>query len=262
MTTEVQKEASPPSLWNPNAAACWSLLFTPIFGASLHAINWRALGEEGKSKRSMLWAVGCVAAMVLAYFLPPIAGNLVNLLYMLMWYFLSAKQQVNHIETRLNNSYKKKSWAKPLIIAIAISSILVVAIIEGIEEDESLQQQQENHNSSAVDKTPQHYVYAHDLYNKIATNAAAAQSEYTNEYIRVSGILNSIQGWGSGYFALIIDDGENPGRGAYCIFSSDRAANLNHLKSGAEISINGRIKNYSIISTPFGVEMQDCNVIQ
>ena len=32
-----------PALWNPNAAASWSLLFSPAFGAFLHMKNWQAL---------------------------------------------------------------------------------------------------------------------------------------------------------------------------------------------------------------------------
>lgn len=210
----------------------------------------------------MLWALGCLAVMALTYFLPPRTGKLTSIAYLLMWYFLSANQQVKYIEVHIKNSYKKKGWAKPLIIATTILAACVIAITESFEDDESNQLQQENKNISEVDKTAQHYVYAHDLYNKVATNAAAAQNEYANDYIKVSGLLNSIQGWGGGQFALIIDNGENVGRGAYCLFSNDYASKLNHLKAGAEISINGRIKHYSIVATPFGVEMQDCSVMQ
>lgn len=32
------------TLWNPNAAVNWSVLFTPIFGAWIQAKNWKALG--------------------------------------------------------------------------------------------------------------------------------------------------------------------------------------------------------------------------
>jgi tRNA_anti-like len=263
MNTETKGGNSPPSLWNPNAAAVWSLLFTPIFGASIHAINWQALGEEVKAKQSILWALGCIATMVMAYFLPPLAANLANILYLFIWYFISAKRQVDHVEIRLKNSYTKRGWAKPLIIAIAILSVCVVAIIESIQEDESIQQQpRDNNDMKGVDKTAKHYVYAHDLYKKIGTNAAAAKNEYSNDYIRISGILNSIQGWGTADFALIIDNGENIGEGVYCLFGNDYATQLNHLKAGAEINIKGRVRNYSVIGAAFGVEMQDCSITQ
>ena len=42
-------------LWNPTVAANWSLLFSPILGAWLHAKNWAALGNEVKEKQSMYW---------------------------------------------------------------------------------------------------------------------------------------------------------------------------------------------------------------
>jgi hypothetical protein len=38
-----------PALWNPNAAANWSLLFSPMFGAWLHMKNWAALGEPERA---------------------------------------------------------------------------------------------------------------------------------------------------------------------------------------------------------------------
>lgn len=45
------REAAAIALWNPNAAANWSLLFTPLFGAYLHMLNWRSLGEAGGPPR-------------------------------------------------------------------------------------------------------------------------------------------------------------------------------------------------------------------
>ena len=32
-------------IWNPNAAANWSLLFTPAFGAYIHYLNWQKMGK-------------------------------------------------------------------------------------------------------------------------------------------------------------------------------------------------------------------------
>ena len=41
-------------LWNPNAAAIWSLFFTPIFGAWIHARNWKALNRQKEARWSMM----------------------------------------------------------------------------------------------------------------------------------------------------------------------------------------------------------------
>jgi hypothetical protein len=58
--------ASPP-LWNPSAAANWSLLFSPAFGALVQMKHWEALGEPAKASAArgfLLFAmvVGGVAA--------------------------------------------------------------------------------------------------------------------------------------------------------------------------------------------------------
>ena len=45
------RQDSPP-LWNPNAAANWSLLLSPAFGAFLHMKNWEELGEPAKAAAS------------------------------------------------------------------------------------------------------------------------------------------------------------------------------------------------------------------
>jgi len=43
------------AIWNPNAASNWSLIFTPAFGAYLHALNWRTLGEPDRAQSAMVW---------------------------------------------------------------------------------------------------------------------------------------------------------------------------------------------------------------
>ena len=44
-----RRAAAAAPIWNPSAAASWSLPFSPIFGAYLHMLNWRALGDEQKA---------------------------------------------------------------------------------------------------------------------------------------------------------------------------------------------------------------------
>ena len=44
------------ALWNPDAAACWSMLFTPLFGTILVIRNWEALGEP---KRAVEYELFC-----------------------------------------------------------------------------------------------------------------------------------------------------------------------------------------------------------
>ena len=43
---------SKPKLWNPSTATWLGLLFTPVFGMVIHALNWRTLGEAKRFKAS------------------------------------------------------------------------------------------------------------------------------------------------------------------------------------------------------------------
>jgi hypothetical protein len=45
----------PPALWNPKPAAYWSLLFSPAFGAFLHARNADAMGRVDEAKANRMW---------------------------------------------------------------------------------------------------------------------------------------------------------------------------------------------------------------
>jgi hypothetical protein len=53
----VQGEAAP-ALWNPGAAASWSLLLSPAFGAFLHMKNWGWA-------QPLLVAVGAIVGFVI-----------------------------------------------------------------------------------------------------------------------------------------------------------------------------------------------------
>ena len=59
-------DKKPVTLWNPNVAACLSILFTPIFGAWIHAKNWENLGKDKEKKWSMLFVYGLIIVTLLA----------------------------------------------------------------------------------------------------------------------------------------------------------------------------------------------------
>lgn len=117
MSQESQVNHSSVPLWNPKAAAFWSLLFFPVFGAWLHAKNWSALGDKIKAKQSMYWVYGGVLELLLGFLpLPPIFG-LILIGYFFAWYFLSARSQIKYVEEQVGGIYEKRGWAKPLGIA-------------------------------------------------------------------------------------------------------------------------------------------------
>jgi hypothetical protein len=43
------------AIWNPLAVACWSVVFTPAFGAYLLMRNWQTLGESRQAALARVW---------------------------------------------------------------------------------------------------------------------------------------------------------------------------------------------------------------
>jgi hypothetical protein len=126
-----------PALWNPSAAANWSLIFTPAFGSYLQMLNWRALGEQTKAAQAsgwffaslgMLLAEGALGALGAASHSTADASRSVGLVYLIVWYFAAGRPQIRYIKAHFGRSYPRKSWMKPLLIAVCISGGLVVAL--------------------------------------------------------------------------------------------------------------------------------------
>jgi hypothetical protein len=111
------------ALWNPVAAVNWSILFTPILGAWIHAKNWKELGEKDKAKRSMYWVYGTTLLLLITLFSNVgIVG-----LPILFWYFISAREQIKYFKEKVGNNYTRKDWGMPL--SISIGAVVVVSII-------------------------------------------------------------------------------------------------------------------------------------
>ena len=135
-------DAAAPALWNPNAAASWSLFLSPVFGAVLHMKNWQALGETKKAEQSRMWVIASVAFFgilaVAAALLPE--SKVVDLGaragafgLLIAWYTQSARPQARYIAGRFGTSYPKKGWGKPLLYALLcfagyLAVVFVVAL--------------------------------------------------------------------------------------------------------------------------------------
>lgn len=122
-------EAGPaPALWNPNAAASWSLLFSPIFGALLHMKNWQAMGEPRKAAASKAWALAGVGFLVLtlvASFVAPesqgvdLLGRFGGFVMLIAWYYAIGKSQATLVAARYGKAYPRRGWLQPLLLAVA-----------------------------------------------------------------------------------------------------------------------------------------------
>ena len=124
----IDKEIAP-ALWNPAAAANWSLLFSPIFGAFLQMENWKALGQPEKAAKSRLWLLGSIAFFItlgISSLLMPESKDLDTLrrggglVLLLVWYYATGKSQHTYVITHFGKHYPHRSWAIPLLTALSI----------------------------------------------------------------------------------------------------------------------------------------------
>lgn len=123
-----------PAIWNPNAAANWSLLFSPAFGAYLHARNAERLGRHDEAKSNQRWFYGSLVflgASVLSALVPAIIDapfRLIGLVILLTWYFTVAKKQATFVKQTFGAGYQKRSLLQPLLIGFAcLVGIFVIA---------------------------------------------------------------------------------------------------------------------------------------
>jgi hypothetical protein len=132
MSTEVA-----PPIWNPNVAACWSLFFSPVFGAILLTMNWRSLGEEEKATTSRLWAIASLVLLLLSMAAPFVAGDSAGVQLamdgiafgmLISWYITSARSQARYVRERFGGVYPRRGWIVPIICAIASFAVLIFAV--------------------------------------------------------------------------------------------------------------------------------------
>jgi hypothetical protein len=124
----------PPALWNPNAAAGWSLLFTPAFGAFLHARNADAMGRHSEAKANKVWFYVIIAyfgfTLMPISFIPELFFRLARLGLLLGWYFNLGRDQIKYVNEAWGYGYERKPWTKPLITALCclVATFIVLTV--------------------------------------------------------------------------------------------------------------------------------------
>jgi hypothetical protein len=134
--------AAAPALWNPNAAANWSLLLSPIFGTWLHMLNWRALGETERAESAKTWLMVSTllqAGVSIGGALLPFSGlerlrAPVSFVLLIAWYFASARSQAKWVTEHYGDDYPRRGWTPPLLGALVlwIASALAFLLMAGI----------------------------------------------------------------------------------------------------------------------------------
>lgn len=127
------------ALWNPMAAALWSLLLTPAFGAWLHARNWERLGHPEKAKEAQAWVVAiCIVSLVNLVVVAVATANgsdfsipsSVSLVLLGVWYGMSAHAQVKYVALHHGQAYVRRTWGLALVTGLAaVAAFLLLNIL-------------------------------------------------------------------------------------------------------------------------------------
>jgi hypothetical protein len=117
------------ALWNPEAAAMLSVVFSPVFGACIHALNWKTLGNQRLFKASLLWTLpGIVLPFVAGALLPLWLASSIGVAYLGAWYLFAAIGQVRHVRNSLNGAYARRGWLPPIICALVALTLVLFAV--------------------------------------------------------------------------------------------------------------------------------------
>jgi hypothetical protein len=117
------------ALWNPDAAALWSMWLTPLFGCALHLVNARVLGHRGMFVSSVMWLIVCApaTAWAMAHMLARdtsmqsvlVASSLLAPLAC-VWYCFAARPQSQYIVERHGRNYPRRSLVKVLVPTLLV----------------------------------------------------------------------------------------------------------------------------------------------
>jgi hypothetical protein len=114
-------------------------VFSPAFGAFLHARNAQSLGRTDEAKANRIWFYASLAYfgfVLMSTFIPAIPNVVFSgaaLGILLGWYISLGKKQIEHVKSRWQGRYTRKPWGKPLLIAFAcLAGFMVVATLLSI----------------------------------------------------------------------------------------------------------------------------------
>ena len=129
------------AIWNPNATANWSVLFTPAFGSYLQMLNWRALDEPKRAEGSKRWFYASIA-MLAAYVLIALfadesssdgSAKVFGFFFLVAWYGISGRAQSEFVKSRYGTAYPRQPWGKTLLWAVgALFGYVIISVLIGL----------------------------------------------------------------------------------------------------------------------------------
>lgn len=122
------------ALYHPDYAALLGVVFLPS-ACYLHALNWQKLGNPKKAKQNQLIAIAFLVFMTLVVLLAVRLGIQIplamGLIWLFVWYYGLAKEQVALIKHELDG-YTLKDWYEPIlltVIAISVYGIFLIGVL-------------------------------------------------------------------------------------------------------------------------------------
>jgi hypothetical protein len=105
-------------------------LLSPIFGATLVWLNWRAIGDAKRAQGGLVWLI----ASIVFYLAIAVADlGILALLYLLIWYFGSQRRQTLYLKKTWPQGYPRRGWRAPLLWAVgAVLALFALAILAAL----------------------------------------------------------------------------------------------------------------------------------
>ncbi|NRF65566.1 DUF2007 domain-containing protein [Aquincola sp. S2] len=121
---------SPVPLFSIDRAALLSFILTPVFGAVIHLVNGKRLGQGGSGIGAWLWlallAAASIAAIVAVQRADPgpfivFRASMAMCFLTAVWYFVVAYAQSKHIFATFGPKYRRQGLGKPaLLVALGL----------------------------------------------------------------------------------------------------------------------------------------------
>jgi uncharacterized membrane protein YhdT len=116
------------AIWSPVAAAGWSLVFTPAFGAYLLMRNWQTLGEPRQAALARVWfcfSLGLLGVQLLSAAINRRLNSESNLMdwlglvYLAAWCMAAVLPQARLVRSRYGAAgYPRKAWDLVLLYGV------------------------------------------------------------------------------------------------------------------------------------------------
>jgi hypothetical protein len=135
-TVALKATSSERAIWNPAVAACWSIVFTPAFGAYLLMRNWETLGDTRQAAIARKWfcfSLGLLAVQLLSTAIDSRLNSESNLMhwvgwgYLVAWWLGAALPQAWLVRARFGSTYERKGWDGALMLAV-MAGLLYFAV--------------------------------------------------------------------------------------------------------------------------------------